>query len=138
MDDTDDSSEVDQSDDWGFVDADPLLISLVQLMNTNAGTSVSLTVTTPGSVVTGTLTGIRDWFAAAEQSARASAGDVAGMLFATLAPEEDEDVTGTPTYLHLAEARYISGSKLMPGGDGIFWRGRLDQVSGWNLAHIAP
>ena len=45
-----------------------------------------------------------------------------------------------PEFLHLINAFYLAGSSFMPGAknSGFVWRGKIKDVSGWNLGKFAP
>lgn len=58
-----------------------------------------------------------------------------------VAPALSDDEVGegkdyTPTFLHLRQARvFVPGQEGMPD-NGMFWRGRLSEVTGWALGHL--
>ena len=42
-------------------------------------------------------------------------------------------------FVHLAEARYVAGSGMLPlGRHGVLWRCRVTDVQGWALGELMP
>lgn len=42
-------------------------------------------------------------------------------------------------FIHLADARIVSGGSTIPQGDrGIFWRGKLEAVDGFFMGNLVP
>lgn len=125
-------------EDIGDKHADVLLLGLTELIERldngdGVPSSVSLTATTPGAVVSGLLVPRRWWVEETVRHLTADAatfGTVMGSLFDEFRPD------GTlPRYFHLMDARLIVG----PGDQsdiGMLWRGRIADVSGWSLTQI--
>ncbi len=119
------------------------------------GARVGLTVTIDGAVVTGTLVGTVDYCRAlADQFVAAEGGTVMDEAFAEAFRTLMDDAYGvaqgdrraTPdamafeqavTFLHLAEARYVSGPTFLPHGrHGVLWRCRVGEVTSWSLGDL--
>jgi hypothetical protein len=52
--------------------------------------------------------------------------------FATKALESRDDEEPY-RFVHLVNARFVSGGTLVPTGDSIMWRGCIKDISGWSL-----
>jgi hypothetical protein len=120
------------------------------------GTHVGLTVAThDGVVITGTLVGTVDYCRAlADQFAATEGGTVMDESFAEAFRTLVDDAFGiaqgdrraTPdaaafehavTFLHLAEARYVSAATFLPHGrHGVLWRCRVCDVTSWSLGDL--
>lgn len=49
---------------------------------------------------------------------------------------DDDDQKQPPEFIHLRDARIISGTQVTPTNDGIWWRGRISEVDGWFLGTL--
>lgn len=130
---------------------DWFLQRLVRLANVT-GVEIGITLTVGGSIISGELTGGREYFeAVAEQVRSAVPGEVGeamsdffrkGAKVYVLAKEEANEVSGDlipPNYLHLRNAKHFApGSEAMPSGDGMWWRGRIAEVSGFTVGSLGP
>lgn len=127
-----------------FTVPDLTLQLLANLAQRGSVDGVGLTLTVGGAIVTGQLVGRSEWFAGLHEAH----GD---RLAAVSEPFKkfDERVTekrgeeGDPTrfnYIHLKGARYLTGAGFAPTEDdaGMFWRGRLTEVSGWSFGMFGP
>jgi hypothetical protein len=118
----------------------------------HAGVTVA---TTDGVVVTGTLVGTVDFCRAlADQFAAAEGGTVMDETFAEAFRTLIDDAYGiaqgdrraTPdaaafehavSFLHLVEARYLSGATFLPHGrHGVLWRCRVGDVTSWSFGDL--
>ncbi|HGY9632367.1 TPA: gas vesicle accessory protein GvpU [Pseudomonas putida] len=120
---------------------DPFLCSLVEIVHSRPIT-FGLTLSTPGGVVTGTLISTKEFFEAfadsfagawpveGSDSVRegfAAWGEQRGDVF-----KSSED--GKDPFIHLKNARYIDGGGALPAkGEGVLWRGKLDEITGFSL-----
>lgn len=129
-----------QGGDW-------FLQELVEFVNGSAGNEIGVTLHVEGCVVTGVLINAGRWF-----------GDLAGQLEANGVGEEvsrwigsfaevyampDEAVAEEegplPVYIHLRNARVLGTSgDSVPTDGGVYWRGRVGAVSGFNLGVLGP
>lgn len=101
---------------------------------------IGLTLTVRGAVLTGTLVGRDTWFrelAAWLESRVEGYGDLAssiGEALTQLAPGGTSSAEHY-AYLHLKDARVLSGH-LLPTLDGLFWRGRISEISGFAIGTL--
>ncbi|WP_126389559.1 hypothetical protein [Achromobacter insolitus] len=60
--------------------------------------------------------------------------------YANIYKEDDtsEIPPAPPEYIHLEDARYWNASGQHIPGHGVLWRGRLSQVSGYNIGSLTP
>ena len=119
------------------------------------GAHVGLTVTVDGAVITGTLVGTVEYCRAlADQFMSAEGGTVMDEAFADAFRTLVDDAYGvaqgdrraTPdasafeqavSFLHLLEARYVSGPTFLPHGrHGVLWRCRVCDVTSWSLGDL--
>lgn len=116
---------------------------------------MALTVSVAGGVVSGTLISTSAYYRTlADQFASAEGGTDMDELFAEAfrgiiddarraskaAHDEWADGAGREPaleYLHMTDARYVSGSAFLPHGrQGVLWRCRAADVSGWSLGDL--
>lgn len=143
---------------------DLLLAVLVQASNSSADpeTSVSITLTVGGLVVSGDLVPAWVWLREVRELLGGASGtgvdgmakvfgmfaddalgdvlirDATGDLEEVAGPAPDADADGRlPTSIHLARARVLGAhhSQELAGG---LWRGRLSHVSGWTFGRFEP
>lgn len=118
---------------------DDFLGALVNIANDDPKVALGITLTVGGTVICGTLKGRRPWVAEMVDAygEPASFATQFGNLWAK--QDAEEDVPEMPTYaafIHLVDAHILSGPSPIPSGAGLFWRGRLSEVSGWSLGLI--
>ena len=125
------------------------------LLDAERGVHVPLTITTSGSVVTGTLIGSDEYFHAFvhrftsadgttgmdEPLADALRGVIDDAQRRTRLALDDHPTASADEraieFLHLADARYVSGLGFLPHGRaGVLWRCRVADVSGWSLGDL--
>jgi len=129
---------------------DWFLEELVARANEN-GDGVSITLIMGGFLVSGSLMGGKEYFEALGQEMADSAKDFVdepehaefyGKSFSQFADiydeidgdDEDKKPRPAPSFIHLSNARfYVPGGNPIPGNKGVLWRGRLAQVSGFNI-----
>jgi len=128
------------------IDSDWFLRSLVQAVNRHE-LMLGITLTVGGTLITGTLVPGREYFRDLAEQVASSADDddAAEQLRATFAglgeiygkqPSEGEQL---PSYIHLKDVRFFSpGGGSLPDHDGVWWRGRIDQVQGFVLGSVVP
>lgn len=129
-------------------DSDWLLTDLIDYAN--AGYSIAITLTIGGTIVTGMLIGGSRWideFASvmhrglSEGSTADAADQVRDGFLAYKVMYESPliDTQTGPSFIHLRNARLVAPGGMVPRGEGTYWRGRLSQISGWNLGEmVAP
>jgi hypothetical protein len=129
-------------------DVDYLLQTIVWATNQPPGTDrTGITLYVSGSVISGQLISRRAFYDGMadeiDEAVRRDTGNEAsafGTMFRDLGREQDEapDLGSTRTaFLHLAEARvFASAGPPIPTNRGVFWRGRLSSIDGWNIGFL--
>ncbi|GAA1395396.1 hypothetical protein ACFQZ4_54105 [Catellatospora coxensis] len=106
---------------------------------------MSMTVNIGGATVLGVLIGRDVWVeeltavAAKAGPGGQSLGESFQGLFQSVdlnRPADEEPVYG---YLHLRDARYLSGGAVSPQypNAGFLWRGRISEINGWTLGSLS-
>ena len=116
-----------------------LLASWANTMNIEFG----ITLHMPSGVVSGTLISHEKYFMAfADSFAGEWAGESEKQLRELIAgygeplPEEQE-LNAPLNYIHLKDAQtYTPGQPPLPSGTGVLWRGKINNVSGFNLGRL--
>lgn len=130
----------------GPENSDWLLEILVKLVN-KSKSEIGITLQVGGFLVSGLLvsrTQYFDGFASDFSSAFSdteAAEDIRNSFskFGQVQSEEEEENPNPlpPAYIHLKEAHFfMNGSKPIPDNKGIWWRGRLSEVSGFCLGSL--
>ncbi len=127
------------------IDSDWFLRSLVQAVNRH-DLMLGITLTVGGTLITGTLVPGHEYFRDLAEQVAASADDdeeAAQQLrdtFASLGAiyaRGGKDGDQLPSYIHLRDVRFFSpGGGSLPDHDGVWWRGRIDQVQGFVLGNV--
>lgn len=144
------NSRFNESCDW-------FLQVLVNAVHTGFMPSISLTVQLGGILVSGFVIPGKQYFeefSSEYSNAVAEAVPQAKELAATykqylsqygvaVYPEKDDkepdDTAPLPVYIHMKDAHvFTSGANPIPGNRGVFWRGRISEVSGFFLGHLSP
>ena len=110
----------------------------------NLGASFGVTLTVGGLIITGTLIGGKEYL-----ELLASSVDAAGFgkkegeeetalgklvrSYSHLYDDVKFDTFATPGYIHLKNVQFIPVSGTGNTFNGVLWRGRLMEVSGWTL-----
>ena len=129
----------DEGKDW-------FLQLLVDAVN-GTTSEVGLTIQVSGLLVSGTLVSGEKYFEGfAEALAAAQADDKEsaekhraafakyGEQYKRSEGNGSEEKKALPLYIHLKDARfYTPGTKPIPGNKGVWWRGRISEVSGFIL-----
>lgn len=120
---------------------DPFLVKLVNIVHSNELT-FSVTLTTTGGVITGTLISTKEYFdrfsnAFAEAWPGGPSEEVRSG-FAAWGEHRGSELAaaegGDDPFIHLKNARFVDGSGAVPSGaEGILWRGKLEEVVGFTL-----
>ena len=115
---------------------------------------VAVTLSVAGSVITGTLVGVRRFFAEYAElaqrvyrdgatRARVRAGFVRTgeelqrqTNAAALREEQGGELAPPAEFVHLVNARYLPATAALPADAGFLWRGRLSQVDGFSLGTV--
>ena len=113
-------------------ESDWLLTSLVDFINKH-GNEVPVTLVVGGVLVSGLLTCYEKYFDAVGL-------DTAELFGAGNFPKSKANGGTTeaalPTFLHVKDARYFPASQALPKNKGVWWRGRIAEVSGFSFGRI--
>lgn len=116
-------------------------------MANDTGLSMDITLQVSGFLVSGHLVGGRDYFdGMGEEFARSIPdGEPLKESFAALRDQHYPKVAAEnspkpgPTFIHLKNARFFNtAGNPIPGNRGVWWRGRLSEVSGFLLGGLSP
>lgn len=126
-----------------FLSADPMLEMLVSFAE-KLDIGVGVTLTVRGLLISGniiTYQGYLEGLVQAFESTSDNVGQIiaTGYRSASQAYQEALIKKGLeelphPQYIHLSNARFISGNRIVQ--TGVYWRGRLDEVDGFFLGII--
>ena len=127
---------------------DHMLQFFVNLANQSAGSlSFGITLVTHGFLVSGMLIGGNDYFKGlAEETSQMPEGfENLGNTFKKAIEKMGEDTYGeedkissNPTFIHLKNARfYTTNGNPLPANRGVWWRGRLTEISGFSLGLLS-
>jgi hypothetical protein len=133
-------------------ESDWLLAALVNGVNKTGG-GLGLTLWVGGTIVSGTVASIADYFeglAADFASAKGEGAPSMRTLFEKLGAQsreafeearskkdDDDDDVLHVRYIHLSGAHTFSpGGDAIPTGNGVWWRGRLDAIDGWCFGEL--
>lgn len=112
----------------------------------NSGASFGITLQVGGFLVSGTLVGGVEYFEgfASDFASAFSDPELAEEYRTAFAAGAEhyrnvpEDKRSNVSYVHLKEARFFNTSgKPIPGNRGVWWRGRLSEVSGFVLGSLS-
>lgn len=128
------------------IDSDWFLRSLVKTVNDNE-LMLGITLTVGGVLVTGTLVSGRAYFedfadrlsqSFEDPAAAAQVHDSFHQLGGIYDRQPNPDDL-LPSYVHLKDVRFFSpAGGSLPDHDGVWWRGRIDQVQGFVLGQLVP
>jgi hypothetical protein len=138
---TEDVQDLHVSDAPKLESVDPLLVFLVHLANQAPDTVMSITLTMPGSVVSGDLICNQTWLEevgakVANAGGRGANGlaDVLTTWHSTVGRVlvEGEGSIGNrlPGMIHMRDALVFTSNT---SSGASHWRGRIDQVAGWSI-----
>lgn len=130
-----------QSVDW-------YLQTLVQLCN-RTGLEIGITLNIGGSVISGLLIGGKRYFedfakefsdawdGPDKEDIRAAFAQHGAIYDKPSATDQDEQVSPSVQYIHLANARVFTTNQPLPSNRGVLWRGKINAVSGFWLGQLA-
>jgi hypothetical protein len=124
-------------------DVDMKLATLVSVIEQGDGRSTfTLTLNIPGAVVTGRAVSHSVWAVRLKEMVANKTGDdgAAAAVDALSSvfhaghefPVDDLEFDR----IHMVDVQYVMGGGLMPSNEGLVWRGRLKDVSGWAIGSI--
>jgi len=134
-----DQNREDQQGSWDVVEnADDLLGHFVALAG--EGLTMPVTLTVGGSLVTGLLCSGKEYLEGVEASLRKAwpeFPDFLGAIFKDRANIYDANDMLVIGFVHLKDARiYNGGVNSIPTDSGVWWRGRIDAVTGWSFGKL--
>ncbi|MFI8233556.1 hypothetical protein ACIGDI_32495 [Streptomyces sp. NPDC085900] len=119
---------------------DDLLLAIAAMVESQHNSQMSLTVVTPGAVITGRLAPEALWKERVAEVLRDS--EHLGRFAAAFTPPKDDGddppddgERGDPTHLHFHVARILQGSYGIPDTGGMY-RVALEDVSAWTIGDI--
>ena len=129
--------------------ADNLLLYLIGLVEDQEG-EFGITLAMGGTVVTGYLIGAPEYLrrfadfmsrqvsAEDAETARAVFLEDAERVRQQIVEERERGWKAPRSFIHMKEARLVSGGRLIPATGSLLWRGWLDRVDGFSLWTIEP
>jgi hypothetical protein len=123
---------------------DSYLQILVKMVNdVEERISLPITLLVGGTLVSGLLIGIREYFESfAEEFTKTFADrEAAASVRESIVPDLSAPSEGDPLpqYIHLKDARYYGapGGPIV-AGPGVLWRGRISEVGGFHYGRLTP
>lgn len=133
-----------------YQEPDWFLQYLIDMVNGSPdGFEFNMSITVNGMIVTGTLISGRkyfDMFAKAYSDATPGSADYKEKIRERLASQGntyntenyDQSSNREPSYIHLENAKFLTGpNSPISSPDGILWRGRIIEVSGFILGELS-
>lgn len=122
-------------------DKDWFLQNLVEL--TNGSLSIGITLNVSGTLISGNLIGGKEYFNLFGENFASGfddkfAKDIKDKYsqFGAIYDVDDSKEQPKPSYIHLKDAKFYGvgiGGNPIPTNQGILWRGRISEVSGFSL-----
>ncbi|WP_442108213.1 gas vesicle accessory protein GvpU [Pseudomonas sp. NUPR-001] len=127
---------------WIGIMQDPILKMLVSLAN-SAGVETGITLHTSTGVISGMTISQKNYF---EEIANGFANAWPGgpnedirTSFLSIGGAADEHDELTNEFIHLKDARVVSAGGFLPSsGEGAYWRGKVESVTGFHLGSYKP
>lgn len=135
--------EVNKFLDYG-VDRDWLLQHLVTYANNVDNFSLPLTLWTSTGIISGVLVSDKEFFDLyieeftaefSEEDAAVTASKIRE-LASIYYEKSDSQQINEATFIHLKGARLFAPAGVMPAEGGVLWRGKLNQVTGFNIGKL--
>jgi hypothetical protein len=137
-----------EQQDVRSTDTDWFLQSLVSMVN-NSSMEFGITLLVDGMLVSGNLVGGKAYFEGfgadfatpfkdpeVVKQLKDSFGSYGEIYDAN--PDDDKEPP-PPTFIHLKETRFFTPSGTpIPANKGVWWRGRISAIGGFNLGHLRP
>ncbi len=126
-----------------------MLVVLVKAVNQGETSDLGVSLLVGGSWLTGSMVGGRMWFDQLAHLIDSQTGNEAGTLFRTIGetayPSESErlaagqdPVLPEPSFVHLRDARLLTGSAVRVPEHGGLIRVRLSSIEGWMVGVLDP
>lgn len=124
---------------------DPLLVVLVELVNRHEKRSLSATLTVGGSVVSGMMIGVTEYYdrLADAWQEMIPGGEEVAKVYRSLSADASEKINNDdlrpdePSFVHMKDAQYLSPTGLVPTAPMLLWRGRIANVDGFSLGRLS-
>jgi len=144
-----DDTVVGVSDQQPGAAVDAVLALLVKAVNRGETSDLGISLLVGGSWLTGSMIGGRMWFDQLGQLVDSQAGGEGGSLFhqigQTAYPSESERMAADrppddpePSFMHLRNARLLTGSAVRVPETGGLVRVRLSSIQGWLIGVLDP
>ncbi len=118
-------------------DKDWFLELLVSVVNKNDNGSLEVTLTVGGFLVTGSLISNKEYFRLLGKEFNADNEKGFSGIIDHLNNQKSESKISV-AYIHLKDAFFvIPGPKPIPTNKGVLWRGKLSDVSGFNIGTLS-
>ena len=121
---------------------DPVLQAFCNVARRNDDFDLQITLWVAGGVLTGTMVNFKRWMTEVGEVPTVG-GDpgffkqMADIILDGLDDEADEKSRPPARFINLVDARGVQASGLFPTNNGMLWRGRLSEVSGWSLGGMS-
>lgn len=128
-----------------FLSVDPILKTFVRLAE-EQNLSLGVTLTIHGLLISGNIISYQKYLEGIAQGFESATGNQeigqilaesfrnASQEYMEIRREEGLEELPPPLYIHLSDARFMSGNTIVQ--KGVYWRGRLDEVDGFFLGII--
>jgi hypothetical protein len=113
-------------------ESDWFLTSLVDFINKHHN-EVPVTLLVNGVLVSGLLCCYEKYFEAVGLDTQKLFGEEE---FPKSKANGGASETALPIFIHVKEARFFSGSQALPKGKGLWWRGRISEISGFSFGRL--
>lgn len=119
-----------------------------------SGVQTTITVATPAGFITGLVIGTAEYYRRTAdvwdagwkgegKTPETSPGQIWRKMYERFEARREEQLEegeerGEAGFIHIADARIVSGASTIPQGSGLLWRGRLSEVIGYSLGSLGP
>jgi len=132
---------------------DWILRFMLELLNRSDGNQIPITLTVGGTLITGMMIGVKDYYCLLGSQMRNMMAGTVGETLETFyrsigdksqqqAKEEPQDEAqlfrekSGPNFVHLKNAQIATPQGLVPTDSTMLWRGRVSQVQGFSLGRV--
>lgn len=124
------------------IDKDWLLQSFVDVVNNNSGSTIGITLTTHGFLISGDLIGGKEYFDELGRLlgniSEAKVHDHYKKMGEEIYSEENQKNESGPSLLHLKNAKFYNATgESIPSNSGTLWRGKISEISGFTLGKLS-
>lgn len=112
---------------------DYILWTLASIVVDN-GISFDITLNVKGIIICGTVITQKQYFeGVSQQLAGSENGEAFGKLMSQMGGYEESE----SKFIHLKDAKYLVANNHVPSNEGVYWRGRLTEIDGFNLGSFS-